>query len=973
MTRTALFGTITAFFMATGVEAATRVWVGGTGNNLWSTGANWQGGLSPVNGDRLVFTGGTASSFNDYPSLSAEALEIGGTNAYLFQGNPISMSGDTGLVINSSAQPITFQARVAFLSRNPRMVVRPGAGGQGAQVDFADVVVRGSLVVDAPSATLSFPTGIAPLLPPAGLDIIADVVRFGGSNTYDLDVNITARRFIATGESLARAKAVTYARAGSGLLEFTSPRPSVEQRYDLRGTAPGSGLRTFDAVLDEVYVDGIQVIDAARPLSLPGLLWGPGRIALEGGHRVTISGAENLFTGGLEVRDAVLSFGIANAMPEVNDLAIQGPKAILEAGDFEQRIRNFSCMGGGTLRWQPAGKPLEMTGSISVDGCQLDLSAFTGVPPAQEITLLQNDSGAPIVGRFVGLPEGKRVIVDGVERAVTYTGGGSHGDVALLSTFGLGRLVGTPSAPTLAVATGGTIAQPFDNVRALDVNGKPRTSVAFLAKITPAGCGVFPNGSDTMSLLGDTEGRVSAPAFTGLAYNRTCTLSLQPVAGGGNVSVDIVVYEPASLRLTYLADYALTQAGVPLSTAPVLAAGGVFGVRVPGIAISEEVHLGSGGRYDVMATAAGLSRTLQVTEVASVAARTRTGPAPELETITLLDGGSACSFTSAAFAAKTSAPPPPGWYFPRGMVTLGTSGCSGPLHFRSVDPARPARENGVYMRLGQNGWQAIEGQFDETNSAGFTFTTEGGTVAFAVPTAEYEDMWWAGPAENGWGMSVVQHRDTLFSVIYAYDGAGKPVWYVMPGGTWNAAHTAYTGPLYLPHGTPFFDYNVASFAPGSAVGTSTLRFADAGHATLEFTINGVSGSKPVTRQSFGDPKAYAPVRGDMWWGGASQNGWGIASLAQGAKLFSVWFTYDAAGAPTWFVMPDGAFSQGQRRYEGKLYRTRASAWLGVPYNAAQLQPIEVGTMRFDFSGDTARVEYSNEGHAGVLQLERQAF
>jgi len=43
-----------------------------------------------------------------------------------------------------------------------------------------------------------------------------------------------------------------------------------------------------------------------------------------------------------------------------------------------------------------------------------------------------------------------------------------------------------------------------------------------------------------------------------------------------------------------------------------------------------------------------------------------------------------------------------------------------------------------------------------------------------APEAPWQDMWWGGAAENGWGVSVVQHRDLLFSVVYAYDAAGQP-------------------------------------------------------------------------------------------------------------------------------------------------------------------------------------------------------
>jgi len=392
---------------------------------------------------------------------------------------------------------------------------------------------------------------------------------------------------------------------------------------------------------------------------------------------------------------------------------------------------------------------------------------------------------------------------------------------------------------------------------------------------------------------------------------------------------------------------------------------------------------GVAGSYDLLAQGPGTtSRILHITQLASIASRTRTSPDSIPNTLTLMDGAE-CTLDSVDFDAPAPAPAPRGWNFPRGFVKVNVSGCGSQLlHFRSVDSARPARADGVYLFFGpsadnaESHWQVLPGAFDDNDTNAYRFALAGGeaTVAYAVPTVQYQDMWWGGPAENGWGVSVVQHRDTLFSVIYVYDNAGKPTWYVMPGGRWNDdAHTGYSGSLYLPHGTPYYAYNAASLAAGSPVGQANIVFIDAEHAVLNYTINGVSGSKSITRQSFGDPQGFAPVRGDMWWGGLSQNGWGIASLSQGAKLFSVWFTYDAAGAPTWFVMPDGAFSDGRRRYGGKLYRTMGSAWIGQAYNPAQLQVIETGTFSFDFSGDTARFEYSNEGHTGTLQLERQPF
>jgi hypothetical protein len=246
-------------------------------------------------------------------------------------------------------------------------------------------------------------------------------------------------------------------------------------------------------------------------------------------------------------------------------------------------------------------------------------------------------------------------------------------------------------------------------------------------------------------------------------------------------------------------------------------------------------------------------------------------------------------------------------------------------------------------------------------------------LAVQGTASPWQDMWWAGSDENGWGMSIVQHRDVLFSVIYAYDDAGKPIWYVMSGGQWNDAHTAYSGALYLPHGAPWSAYDTARFDVGGAIGNATLTFNDLGHAVLDYAIAGVAGHKALSRQPFGPADAApSPLLGDMWWGGVGQNGWGIAVLQQYRTLFSVWFTYDAAGAPTWFVMPSGYWSDGQT-WSGNVYRTTGSPWLGRAYDRGALQLTAAGTFSIRFTGDNAAFEYAIEGHRGAIGLTRQPF
>lgn len=145
------------------------------------------------------------------------------------------------------------------------------------------------------------------------------------------------------------------------------------------------------------------------------------------------------------------------------------------------------------------------------------------------------------------------------------------------------------------------------------------------------------------------------------------------------------------------------------------------------------------------------------------------------------------------------------------------------------------------------------------------------------------------------------------------------------------------------------------------------------HVAFDYAIGASVGHKSLTRQSFGARAANTPGRGDMWWGGVNQNGWGIALLQQFNALFAVWFTYDAGGAATWYVMPAGAWTNSDT-YEGRMYSTTGSAWVGRVYNPAQLAVTDVGPFKLRFlSADNITLDYSVQGRAGTLFLDRQPF
>jgi hypothetical protein len=142
-------------------------------------------------------------------------------------------------------------------------------------------------------------------------------------------------------------------------------------------------------------------------------------------------------------------------------------------------------------------------------------------------------------------------------------------------------------------------------------------------------------------------------------------------------------------------------------------------------------------------------------------------------------------------------------------------------------------------------------------------------AAQSTPAADYTDLWYL-PAEAGWGVSFTQHAGThqVFAVWFTYDprqadganpGRFKPLWIVMPGGTWISP-TSVQGAAYVTNGQPLGPKSSAT-----PVGTFTFSFAGTSNGTFTYAINppaglapsdpafglpAFSGTKSITRQGF---------------------------------------------------------------------------------------------------------------------------
>lgn len=119
-------------------------------------------------------------------------------------------------------------------------------------------------------------------------------------------------------------------------------------------------------------------------------------------------------------------------------------------------------------------------------------------------------------------------------------------------------------------------------------------------------------------------------------------------------------------------------------------------------------------------------------------------------------------------------------------------------------------------------------------------------------TPDFTDLWW-NPAESGWGMNLIQQSDVLFATLFVYGPDRNPTWFtgsdMQYQGIVNGEHV-FSGALYRTTGTNFSD-STFSAAQGTnvAVGTIVFRAAET-NARVVYTVNGVTITKTIERQSW---------------------------------------------------------------------------------------------------------------------------
>ncbi len=242
--------------------------------------------------------------------------------------------------------------------------------------------------------------------------------------------------------------------------------------------------------------------------------------------------------------------------------------------------------------------------------------------------------------------------------------------------------------------------------------------------------------------------------------------------------------------------------------------------------------------------------------------------------------------------------------------------------------------------------------------------------------ANYQGLWW-NPQEGGWGINFAHQGDIVFATWFTYDAAGKPWWLIAVLA--RSADGVYAGPVSTVAG-PLF--NSAPFGPApveTEVGTMTATFADASHATLQYTVNGVTQTKAIVPQQFGplptcvwggQPNlALATNYQDLWWN-PQESGWGVNFTHQGDTIFATWFTYDAQGKPWWLIAVLARAADGF--YSGPVSTVAGPAFNSVPWGA--VAETEIGSATVSFAdGNHASFAYTVNDTTDSRMITRQVF
>jgi hypothetical protein len=253
-------------------------------------------------------------------------------------------------------------------------------------------------------------------------------------------------------------------------------------------------------------------------------------------------------------------------------------------------------------------------------------------------------------------------------------------------------------------------------------------------------------------------------------------------------------------------------------------------------------------------------------------------------------------------------------------------------------------------------------------------------LGFALPASastfsvDYSDLWYI-PAENGWGLNLIQQNNVLFATMFVYGSDGTPRWYVASD-LESSNGTNFSGVLYKTTGPYFGAAWNSSYTP-TAAGTMTIVFNSPTSASLTYVVDGITVGKTLQRQTWkGENLSGTYV------GGLAANASSCNTVANG-KIYitggGMSVAHNAASQAVTITLPSttntGASSictfngtYGQQGKLGSIAGTWSCVINGAPYNNGTFTMSELqSTVRgfnAKFQGQDQFCQYN--GNFGVV-------
>lgn len=439
--------------------AETRTWSATASSNLMSNSSNWVGGVAPVAGDDIVFTG-TSTFMNPFYDLA------GSPGSILFESTGWQLNGSVpgSISVGSGGIRCTAADATVIISANLQAV------GHALNLDAAS-----GCTMQISGQLLSTSDGVS-------------VGEFGGTGTV---------RFMAT-NSLSGP-----IRVRNGLLDCQT-NTCLRNSTNVAGTGTvielGAALRIAGNVEDEhLTLNGGNGLGSGALYTDTGLGWfGPMVLNAD----TSIGGAGNIvLSEGISGAGGLTKVGSGTMGTSTVDSDYAGPTAV-SAGRLNLNgktatsstvVESGATLGGiGTVtngavvnsggRLAPgtsagilntgtlalaSGSTFEMevngttpgtgydqanvTGAVELGGATLSVILGFSPAPGDSFTIVANDDSDPVVDTFSGLAEGATFGVNGTEFAISYAGGTGN-DVVLTVVSAVPTLPSTLITAVMAVS-----------------------------------------------------------------------------------------------------------------------------------------------------------------------------------------------------------------------------------------------------------------------------------------------------------------------------------------------------------------------------------------------------------------------------------------------------------------------------------------------------------------------------------------